>query len=104
MEIVSLVGTFAVRSKIAAAASASGNECPFHLHVAASDAAGTVYGGHLVSGTVHTTVELVLGSIAAPVHFDRVHDPTTGYSELVVSSSLHATKEGGQHQEKEESG
>jgi len=58
----------------------------FHLHLSISDAKGQVFGGHLVAGTVHTTVELVLGSIEA-VRFQRLYDNDTGYNELVVSSS-----------------
>lgn len=99
LEIVSLVGTFAVTATTAAAdtttataaaaycAGEDGLECKFHLHLAVSDASGRVFGGHLVSSTVHTTVELVLGSLEPSVHFDRVHDLATGYRELVVSSS-----------------
>lgn len=78
LEIVSLTGTFAVRK---------GDDIKFHLHLSVSDATGSVYGGHFVSGTVHTTVELVLGSIDAVVSFDRVHDDSTGYRELVVDSA-----------------
>ncbi|KAI2501131.1 DUF296-containing protein [Fragilaria crotonensis] len=50
-EIVSLVGTLAPRDNNAK-----------HLHLAISDANGTVFGGHLISGRVFTTAELVLGS------------------------------------------
>lgn len=74
MEIVSLSGTFAV----------SNERVQFHLHLAVSDSSGKVFGGHLVDGTVHTTVELVLGSIGG-VNFDRVLDGSTGYRELDVS-------------------
>ena len=74
LEIVSLVGTLVPPTK------------QFHLHMAVADATGCVYGGHLMHGTVHTTVELTLGTIASVV-FDRVYDPATGYRELVVASS-----------------
>jgi uncharacterized protein len=87
LEIVSLVGTFAVNDRNNNGGDCCDDEkCRFHLHMAVSDASGNVYGGHLVSGTVHTTVELVLGSISS-VLFGREHDPATGYRELVVSSS-----------------
>jgi predicted DNA-binding protein with PD1-like motif len=70
-EIVSLVGTLAPDAK--------------HLHMCISDKDGTAFGGHLISGRVFTTVELVLGT-ADGVAFSREHDPNTGYQELVVSS------------------
>lgn len=76
LEIVSLSGTFAVSYK----------DVQFHLHVAVSDSSGNVFGGHFVDGTVHTTVELVVGSIGR-VHFDRLPDATTGYRELAVSQN-----------------
>jgi len=87
VEIVSLVGTFAVST----IGDGEDNKYPvpavkFHLHLSLSDASGRVFGGHLVSGKVHTTVELVLGSLQG-VHFDRALDAVTGYRELVVSSS-----------------
>ena len=63
MEIVSMTGTVSV-----------------------SDETGSVFGGHLVSGTSHTTLELVLGSIEGVV-FHRKHDDETGYKELEISSN-----------------
>jgi uncharacterized protein len=81
LEIVSLVGTIAVST----ATISTEPKSMFHLHIAVSDDAGNAYGGHLVNGAVHTTVELALGTISS-VSFDRVHDPNTGYRELVVSS------------------
>mmetsp|Transcript_110377 Transcript_110377/g.165169 ORF Transcript_110377/g.165169 Transcript_110377/m.165169 type:complete len:155 (-) Transcript_110377:176-640(-) len=71
-EIVSLVGTFASTGK--------------HLHMSVSDATGAVKGGHLVSGKIFTTLELVLGTIEN-VSFNREMDPSTGYQELVVHQS-----------------
>ena len=68
-EIVSLVGTFSNSGK--------------HLHMSLSDAEGNVVGGHLVSGRVFTTVELVIGTIKN-VSFDREFDALTGYRELAV--------------------
>jgi riboflavin synthase alpha subunit len=48
-----------------------------------ANAQGDTFGGHLVAGTVFTTLELILGTIA-DVNFSRVLDDRTGYSELVV--------------------
>jgi uncharacterized protein len=70
-EIVSLVGTLAPHGSAK------------HLHMSIANANGTAFGGHLVSGRVYTTVELVLGS-AEGVNFSRVLDPTTGFQELVI--------------------
>ena len=72
MEIVSMTGTVSDNGK--------------HLHVSVSDETGSVFGGHLVSGTIHTTLELVLGSIEGVV-FHRKHDDETGYKELEISSN-----------------
>lgn len=69
-EIVSLIGTF----------SADGGK---HLHISVSNADGDVVGGHLMSGVVFTTLELVLGTISG-VAFTREQDYQTGYKELVV--------------------
>lgn len=71
LEIVSLVGTF----------SADG----FHLHMSVSDKNGIVFGGHVMAGTIFTTLELVLGTISN-VAFSREIDDKTGYDELVVRS------------------
>ena len=70
LEIVSLVGTFSKEGK--------------HLHMSVSDGKGTVFGGHLMSGKIYTTLELVIGVIL-DVEFSRVQDPATGYKELVVN-------------------
>jgi hypothetical protein len=70
MEILSMVGTFAQHDK--------------HLHLCLSDATGATIGGHLVSGTVFTTLELVLGTIEG-IRFERAFDQRTGFRELVVS-------------------
>ena len=90
VEIVSLVGTLAVAridgvQALDGEGQRSQDEVKFHLHISISDAKGHVYGGHLVSGIVHTTVELVLGSLQG-VRFDRVDDANTGFRELVVTS------------------
>ena len=70
LEIVSLVGTF----------SHDGGK---HVHISVSTADGTTYGGHLVAGTVHTTVELVLSTIGG-LEFAREYDDATGYAELTI--------------------
>lgn len=85
LEIVSLVGTFATNPTTKA------EEVKFHLHLSVSDASGSVFGGHLVAGRVHTTVELVLGSLEG-VQFDRSYDADTGYNELVVSGNQKEVK------------
>lgn len=69
LEIVSLVGTFSVNGK--------------HLHMSISDKIGNVYGGHLMSGKIFTTLELVLGTIGG-VSFCREPDESTGFDELVI--------------------
>eukprot|EP00536_Pseudo-nitzschia_multiseries_P013415 jgi/Psemu1/211613/e_gw1.573.6.1 len=70
LEIVSLVGTFSREGK--------------HLHMSVSDGRGNVFGGHLMSGRIFTTLELVIGVIIG-VDFSRVQDAATGYNELVVN-------------------
>jgi predicted DNA-binding protein with PD1-like motif len=72
LEVISLGGTFSPNGK--------------HLHMSVSDAKGNVFGGHLVSGRIFTTLELVLGTIQN-VTFDRETDSSTGYKELVVRPS-----------------
>ena len=69
-EIVSLVGT-----------TGSGGS---HFHIAVSDMAGAVMGGHLKEGTiVHPTAEIVLGELDDAT-FTREMDDETGFTELVV--------------------
>ena len=70
LEVVSLVGTFSREGK--------------HLHMSVSDGRGNVVGGHVISGRIFTTLELVIGVIPN-VDFSRVQDPATGYKELVVN-------------------
>ncbi len=70
LEVVSLVGTFSRDGK--------------HLHMSVSDSKGNVFGGHVMSGKIFTTLELVIGVILN-VDFSRVQDPTTGYKELSVN-------------------
>lgn len=54
-----------------------------HLHAAIADANGTCVGGHLISGDVFTTAEVVLGVVPATT-FRRVYDDATGFDELEV--------------------
>ena len=55
-----------------------------HLHIAVSDAAGRVLGGHVCAGcVVRTTAELLLAPLPAGA-LSRALDPATGYAELVV--------------------
>eukprot|EP00934_Nitzschia_sp_Nitz4_P002515 Nitzschia sp. Nitz4//scaffold48_size128905//78473//78964//NITZ4_003605-RA/size128905-processed-gene-0.249-mRNA-1//-1//CDS//3329552997//2505//frame0 len=76
LEIVSLVGTFSVDGK--------------HLHMSVSDKHGAVFGGHVMEGTIFTTLELVLGTIPN-VAFNREIDHVTGFDELVVSPASSST-------------
>jgi len=68
-EIVSLVGTMGADG--------------MHLHASLADAQGRVFGGHLLSGLVHTTVELVVAELR-DVDFRRRLDARTGFRELHV--------------------
>jgi predicted DNA-binding protein with PD1-like motif len=69
-EIVSCVGTF------------SSTAC--HLHLAVSDSLGVTRGGHLLENNlVYTTIEIALAELTDIV-FERIIDPTYGYSELNV--------------------
>lgn len=69
-EIVSLVGTI----------SPDGS----HLHLAVSDEAGTVIGGHLKEGTVvHTTAEVVIAESESE-NYSRTLDESTSFPELEV--------------------
>ena len=55
-----------------------------HLHMAVSDAAGRVYGGHVGRGNVvRTTAEVLLAPLP-DWSLTRAHDPATGFAELVV--------------------
>ena len=69
-EIIGLTGTFS-----------RNDGC--HLHISLSDSNGNAIGGHLIDGTIFTTLELVMGT-AKGVEFRRVMDIDTGYNELEV--------------------
>ena len=72
LEIVSLTGTI----------SKDGQK---HLHMSVSNSQGNVLGGHVMDGTIFTTLELVIGTIGK-VAFTREIDDKTGFDELVVRS------------------
>jgi predicted DNA-binding protein with PD1-like motif len=61
-----------------------------HLHMAVSDAAGRVSGGHLVYGNrVRTTAEILL-ALTPDWQLSREFDAATGYAELVVRPTVQA--------------
>ena len=68
-EIVSVVGTISCEGA--------------HIHLGLADATGAGVGGHLISATVFTTAEIVLGEVPR-LAFDRRFDDATGFKELVV--------------------
>jgi len=68
-EIVSVVGTISTAGA--------------HVHLGLADATGASIGGHLISATVFTTAEIVLGEVPC-IMFDRQFDDATGFKELVV--------------------
>jgi predicted DNA-binding protein with PD1-like motif len=74
-EIVSLQATFAANG-----------DC--HMHAGLADGNGATIGGHVLSLTVHTTVEIVLGDISDEHTFARSFDSATGYKELVITPKL----------------
>jgi predicted DNA-binding protein with PD1-like motif len=56
-----------------------------HLHIAVSDAAGRVTGGHMGPGCVVRTTAEVLVALLPAYRFSREDDPATGYKELFVA-------------------
>ncbi len=58
-----------------------------HLHLAVSDEAGHVTGGHAGYGNVVRTTAEILLALLPGWQFSREHDPATGYRELVVRRS-----------------
>jgi predicted DNA-binding protein with PD1-like motif len=69
-EILSLSGTVSVKGS--------------HLHISLGDDKGHVCGGHLITGVVNTTCEIVICDMSNDIQFEREMDSTTGYKELVV--------------------
>ncbi|WP_296952203.1 PPC domain-containing DNA-binding protein [uncultured Massilia sp.] len=55
-----------------------------HLHMAVSDAAGRVTGGHVGPGCIVRTTAEVLVALLPGWEFGREDDPATGYKELSV--------------------
>ena len=55
-----------------------------HLHIAVSDAAGRVTGGHMGPGCIVRTTAEVLVALLPGFRFGRADDPATGYKELFV--------------------
>jgi predicted DNA-binding protein with PD1-like motif len=70
LEIVSLSGTLAVSG--------------MHVHASVATATGETFGGHLVAGSVNTTVEIVIQNLSDEFIFNRVLDKETGYKELSI--------------------
>lgn len=68
-ELVSMVGTL--------------SKDGVHIHVSFSDETGKVIGGHLKSGVVYPTLEIVIG-IDNDSSYNRKLDEDTGFKELVV--------------------
>lgn len=56
-----------------------------HLHIAVSDAAGRVTGGHMGPGCIVRTTAEVLVMLLPGHRFSREQDPMTGYKELFVA-------------------
>ena len=79
IEVISLVGTMSLDSGK-------------HLHMSLSDKDGNVIGGHLISGRIFTTLELVIGTISN-VSFKRSMDESTGYRELKVTAAVEEEEE-----------
>ena len=74
-EICSLVGTLGLDAH---------DGYSKHLHVTLADAEGRCIGGHVISLTVFTTAEVVLGE-CLELQFAREQDDRTGFPELRVS-------------------
>ena len=81
VEICSLVGTLSGNGKA-------------HLHISCARHDGSMFGGHLMSGKVYTTAEIVLQGFSKQqpdgITFERKHDPATGFEELSVSPTCKA--------------
>lgn len=55
------------------------------MHVCLGDKDGVVWGGHLISATTFTTLEVVLGAFPKDgIVFERPFDEKTGFGELKV--------------------
>lgn len=57
-----------------------------HIHIAVADSKGHVFGGHLLEGNIiDSTAEVIIHSYPQ-LNFSRAFDPSTGYTELVITS------------------
>ncbi|TFL18357.1 PPC domain-containing DNA-binding protein [Jannaschia formosa] len=72
VEVATLVGDFAVM----------GDEVKLHPHIVVSKRDGRAYGGHLLEGRVHPTLEVLV--TVAPDHLRRRTDPETGLPLLAI--------------------
>jgi|SRR5690348_8281602 predicted DNA-binding protein with PD1-like motif len=66
MEVVSLVGDISMYK----------DEYKVHAHVVLADEKGAAYGGHLIKGTVHPTLEIILDE--SPLYLKREMDENSG--------------------------
>lgn len=72
LEIVSATGTVSING--------------MHIHLSVSDINGNVFGGHLKSGIVRMTAEVVILKFDDVV-FTREEDPITKYKELIIKEN-----------------
>ena len=66
MEVVSLVGDISMYK----------DEYKVHAHVVLADEKGAAYGGHLIKGMVHPTLEIILDE--SPLYLKREMDENSG--------------------------
>ncbi|HEX4342651.1 MAG TPA: PPC domain-containing DNA-binding protein [Verrucomicrobiae bacterium] len=66
VEVLSLLGDVALED----------GSPQIHAHVVVGKSDGTAHGGHLISGVVRPTLEVILTE--SPAHLVRKHDPVTG--------------------------
>ena len=72
VEVASFVGNIATKD----------GEVSIHPHMVVSRKDGQAFGGHVLEGIVHPTLEIVIED--APAHLRRVHDSETGLALLKV--------------------
>ncbi len=75
VEVLSLMGDVALKD----------GEPKVHAHVVVGKADATAHGGHLLSGSVRPTLEVVLTE--TPGHLRRVPDPETGLALIDVTKT-----------------
>lgn len=66
MEVVSLVGDVSMFK----------NEYKVHCHIVLADRNGAAFGGHLIKGIVHPTLEIILNE--SPLYLNREMDEKSG--------------------------